>query len=120
MVEDSPSTRALVVTAIENDAPSQPCEVLEAASGFEALKLLPHHQFDAILTDINMPDVNGLELLNFVKNHPQYRSIPVMVISTEATEEDQRRAKALGADDYVVKPFQAAQLIARLRAILRL
>ena len=119
MVEDSPSTRALVVTTIENDAPAQPCEVVEAASGFEALKLLPHHQFDAILTDINMPDVNGLELVSFVKSHPHYRSIPVIVISTESTAEDQKRAKALGADDYVVKPFQAAELLKKLRRILR-
>ena len=116
VVEDSPSTRALVVTTIETGTGG---EVVEAASGFEALKMLPHHTFDAILTDINMPDVNGLELVSFVKQHPQYRSIPVIVISTESSAEDRERATALGADDYVIKPFDAAQLVDKLRRLVR-
>ena len=86
---------------------------------FEALKTLPHHKFDAILTDINMPDINGLELVSFLKNHPVYRAIPIMVISTESTEEDRRRAAALGAEEYLVKPFQAGDLVEKLRRLLK-
>ena len=118
VVEDSPATRALVVSTIESGAPE--AEVVEAATGFEALKMLPHHAFEAIVTDINMPDVNGLELVSFVKAHPEYRSIPVMVISTESAAEDRARATALGADDYLVKPFQSAELIDKLLRILHL
>lgn len=117
VVEDSPSTRALLATTIE--AGEDDVEVVEAGSGFEALKALPHHKFDAILTDINMPDINGLELVSFLKNHPLYKSIPIMVISTESTVEDRKRAAALGAEEYVVKPFEAAELIDKLRRILR-
>ena len=74
-------------------------EIVEASNGFEALKTLPHHKFDAILTDINMPDINGLELVSFLKNHPIYKTIPIMVISTESTAEDRKRAAALGAEE---------------------
>ena len=119
VVEDSPSTRAFLATTIESDADVVDLEVVEACSGFEALKVLPHHKFDAILTDINMPDINGLELVSFLKNHPLYKSIPIMVISTESTAEDRKRAAALGAEEYVVKPFQAPELIGKLRKLLR-
>ena len=118
VVEDSPSTRAFLATTIEADANVDDLEVVEACSGFEALKVLPHHKFDAILTDINMPDINGLELVSFLKNHPLYKSIPIMVISTESTAEDRKRAAALGAEEYVVKPFQAPELIGKLRKLL--
>ena len=119
VVEDSPSTRAFLATTIESGAAADDLEILEAGSGFEALKMLPHHKFDAILTDINMPDINGLELVSFLKNHPLYKEIPIMVISTESTTEDRNRAAALGAEEYVVKPFEAAELIGKLRRILR-
>ena len=119
VVEDSTSMRAYLTAIIEGGSESYDLEIVEAASGFEALKTLPHHKFDAILTDINMPDINGLELVSFLKNHPTYRSIPVMVISTESTDEDQRRAAALGAEEYLVKPFQSSELVAKLRRLLR-
>ena len=83
------------------------------------MKTLPHHKFDAILTDINMPDINGLELVSFLKNHPVYKTIPIMVISTESTDADLKRAAALGAEEYLVKPFQATELIDKLRRLLR-
>jgi len=118
VVEDSHSMRAYLTTMIEADDASDRLEIVEASSGFEALKLLPHHRFDAILTDINMPDINGLELVSFLKNHPQYKEIPILVISTEGSEEDRRRAAALGAEDYLVKPFEPKDLIEKLSRML--
>ena len=119
VVEDSTSMRAYLTTLIEAGTESYELEVVEAASGFEALKTLPHHKFDAILTDINMPDINGLELVSFLKKNPFYRAIQIMVISTESTEEDRRRAAALGAEEYLVKPFQAGELVEKLRRLLK-
>jgi two-component system chemotaxis response regulator CheY len=120
VVEDSSSMRAYLATIIEGGTESlNDLEIVEAASGFEALKTLPHHKFDAILTDINMPDINGLELVSFLKNHPVYRAIPIMVISTESSDEDRRRAEALGAEEYLIKPFQSAELVDKLRRLLR-
>ena len=117
LVEDSASMRALLSNAIEDG--TLDVEIVEASNGFEALKMLPHHKFDAILTDINMPDINGLELVSFLKNHPIYKAIPIMVISTESTAEDRSRAAALGAEEYLAKPFQAPELIDKLRRMLR-
>ena len=118
VVEDSSSMRAYLTTIIEGGTESYDLEIVEASSGFEALKSLPHHKFDAILTDINMPDINGLELVSFLKNHPTYRTIPIMVISTEGAEADRKRASALGAEEYLVKPFQSGELVDKLRRIL--
>ena len=112
VVEDSPSMRSYVVNIIESG--SDDVEIVEAENGYEALKTLPHHKFDAILTDIN-----GLELVSFLKNHPVYKTIPIMVISTESTTEDRNRAAALGAEEYLVKPFEAPELVAKLRKLLR-
>jgi len=120
VVEDSSSMRSYLTTMLESDEEHGALEIVEAASGFEALKVLPHHRFDAILTDINMPDINGLELVSFLKNHPQYKTIPIMVISTESSEEDRRRAAALGAEEYLTKPFDPDDLIAKLRKLLGL
>ena len=117
LVEDSASMRAYLTNAIESGPDD--VEIVEAANGFEALKLLPHHKFEAILTDINMPDINGLELVSFLKNHPIYKAIPIMVISTESTAEDRKRASALGAEEYLAKPFEAPELVDKLRKLLR-
>jgi two-component system chemotaxis response regulator CheY len=119
VVEDSSSMRAYLTTIIEGGTESYDLDIVEASSGFEALKTLPHHHFDAILTDINMPDINGLELVSFLKNHPIYKAIPIMVISTESSDEDRKRAEALGAEEYLVKPFEAGQLIEKLRRLLK-
>ena len=110
--------RSYLMTVIESGAEWADLEIVEASTGFEALKTLPHHKFDAILTDINMPDINGLELVSFLKNHPLYKTIPIMVISTERSEEDRKRAEALGAEEYLVKPFDAGDLVGKLRRLL--
>jgi two-component system chemotaxis response regulator CheY len=119
VVEDSSSMRAYLSTALEAGGEAVHLEIVEASSGFEALKTLPHHKFDAILTDINMPDINGLELVSFLKNHPVYKAIPIMVISTESSDEDRKRAEALGAEEYLVKPFEARELIDKLRRLVK-
>ena len=119
VVEDSPSMRSFLTTILEG-ADDLDLEIVEASSGFEALKTLPHHKFNLILTDINMPDINGLELVSFLKNHPVYRGIPVMVISTEGSDSDRRRAAALGAEEYLVKPFTTQDLSQKLRKLLKI
>src|SRR5437899_11813927 len=119
VVEDSASMRSYLATIIESGTNDRDLEIVEAATGFEALKTLPHHKFDAILTDINMPDINGLELVSFLKNHPIYTSIPIMVISTDSTAEDRSRAEALGVEEYLNKPVEAPEPADKLRKLLR-
>lgn len=113
VVEDSSSTRHLVRAILEDEAFARlvgPVEVGEATSGFDAMRLLPRSRYDLILTDINMPDVNGLELIHFIRRSEVYRVTPLVIISTQATERDVERGKKLGADAYVPKPFTPEQL----------
>jgi two-component system chemotaxis response regulator CheY len=115
VVEDSKTIRSMIRTSLEQ---AGGFFVVEAGSGFEALKLLPTRQFALIITDINMPDINGLELIGFVTANPQYRNIPLLIVSTEKTEEDQKRGMALGASGYVAKPFTGEQLMASVIKVL--
>jgi len=107
IVEDSATTRALIRAVIDELGEF---ETVEAASGFEALKMLPQQEYDLIITDINMPDINGLELINFVRNNSRYQQIPIIIVSTERSEEDKKRGIALGATAYVTKPFKSVEL----------
>jgi two-component system, chemotaxis family, chemotaxis protein CheY len=107
IVEDSATTRALIRAVIDE---LDEFETVEAGSGFEALKVLPQQEYDLIVTDINMPDINGLELINFVRNNPRYKHLPIIIVSTERSEEDKRRGMALGATAYVTKPFKSFEL----------
>ncbi|MGH9858186.1 MAG: response regulator [Acidobacteriota bacterium] len=117
VVEDSPVMREFIVSTISTLPNIQP---LQVANGFEALKTLPLQQIDIILTDINMPDINGLELLSFLKKHPDYRTIPVIIISTEKSEGDLNRGLALGADHYLKKPFAPSDLQLIIRQLLKI
>jgi len=107
IVEDSSTTRALIKAIIEEMGDFQ---TVEARSGFDALKLLPTQEFDLVITDINMPDINGLELIHFMRNDPKYRNLPLIIVSTERSEEDKKRGMALGAVAYITKPFKAHEL----------
>jgi two-component system, chemotaxis family, chemotaxis protein CheY len=84
--------------------------MIEAGSGFEALRLLPRERVDLIITDINMPDINGLELISYVRNNPNYMAIPLFIISTESSEKDMEKGLALGANEYLTKPFNPVKL----------
>ena len=107
IVEDSSTTRAMITSAVEV---IDGLEIFESNSGFEALKLLPHHPFDLIITDINMPDINGLELVSFVKKNQNYKHIPLIIITTEGSKRDKEKGISLGADEYLVKPFNPEEL----------
>jgi two-component system chemotaxis response regulator CheY len=108
IVDDSSTMRALITAAFESLA--APCKITAVASGFEALAALPRDAFDLIVTDINMPDINGLELVSFAKANPKFREIPLVIVSTEGSERDRAKGMSLGADAYVVKPFQPEEL----------
>ncbi len=115
IVEDSKAIRSMIRVSLEE---SGGFFVVEAGNGFEALKTLPTRRFDLIITDINMPDINGLELIGFVKTNPAYRDIPLVIVSTEKTEADVKRGLALGAAGYVVKPFTRSDLMAAVGKVL--
>jgi two-component system chemotaxis response regulator CheY len=115
VVEDSKAIRSMIRVALEEAGGFL---VAEAGNGFEALKALPMQPLDLIITDINMPDINGLELIGYVKSNPAYSTIPLVIVSTEKTEEDKKRGLALGASGYVVKPFKKEDLMAIVMKVL--
>jgi two-component system chemotaxis response regulator CheY len=94
--------------------------VHEAGDGQEALELLRAHKIDLVLTDINMPKMDGLQLLSAMKASPQWNSIPVMMITTEGGETKVGEAVRLGAAGYVRKPFTADQIKEKLAGIVEL
>lgn len=109
IVEDSETMRSMLMATLEGlDVPAK---IDEAASGFEALRMLPRERYDLIVTDINMPDINGLELVSFVKRNDQYAGVPVIIVSTEGSQRDRDKGLELGADAYLVKPFDPDELV---------
>ena len=107
IAEDSSTMRSLIVSTI---SAMGDYELIEAANGFEALRILPREKVDLVITDINMPDINGLELISFIKNNPNYKETPLFIISTEGSEKDRDKGLSLGADAYLVKPFNPVEL----------
>ena len=115
VVEDSPVMRDLIGSLIDELGGF---EITAVENGLEALRVLPSEQFDLIVTDINMPNINGLELLAFVKKNPNHVNTPVLVVTTGGAEKDREKGLALGANMYLVKPFERDELLAAVRKLL--
>jgi two-component system chemotaxis response regulator CheY len=111
LVEDSASMRAFVRTALSEAVALGELEIVEAQSGFDALRLLPRGAWDLVVTDINMPDINGLELISFIRRSEAHKQTPILIISTASSERDRERGMQLGASGYLVKPFTAEALV---------
>ena len=94
--------------------------IVEAEDGIDALRKLALARFDIILTDINMPIMDGLKLVRRVRMDPIHRDVPIIVITTETSEEDRNRALELGANAYINKPIQAPQVLSKVRELLQL
>ncbi len=109
LVEDSRAVRSFVCSILES---AGDYDVHEVDNGFEALRALPRTKFALIVTDVNMPDVNGIELTRFVRGQPKFADIPVLVISTDAAHPDTKRAVEAGANAFLAKPFTAEQFLA--------
>jgi two-component system chemotaxis response regulator CheY len=115
VVDDSPTMRQLIVFAL-NRIPD--LQIDEAGDGVAALKKLAAETFDLLLTDVNMPIMDGLKLVSLLRNDPQYKSLPVVVVTTEGAQLDRERAIAIGANEYITKPIQTARIIEVARQLL--
>lgn len=117
IVDDSPAMRSFVRRVIEMSA-FDVSEYLQAANGRDALDRLRTERVDIILSDVNMPVMDGEQLLEALSRDDVLRSIPLLVISTDATEQRIERLLGLGARGYVTKPFLPEDLRAQLQYIL--
>ena len=118
VVEDSPTMRQLLVYALKR-IPGM--VAIEAVDGVDAIKKLAiMGRPDVVLTDINMPIMDGFELIQRVRSDAASRDVPIIVITTEGGAEDRARALALGANAYITKPFQAPQVLQKVKELLSL
>ncbi len=117
VVEDSPTMRQLICFALRR---VREVTVVEANDGVDGLKKLSQHHVDILLTDINMPIMDGLKLVSMVRKDANYKELPIIIITTEGSPEDRQRALALGANAYITKPIQAPQVISQVKSLLKL
>lgn len=117
VVDDSPTMRQLIIFALRRIPGLQ---IDEASDGVAALKKLSVETYDLLLTDINMPIMDGLKLISLLRNDSQYNALPIVVITTEGASLDRERATALGANEYLAKPIQTARIIEVTRQLLRI
>jgi adenylate cyclase len=116
IVDDEPFNLDL----LEQELDEQNYTIERANDGAEALDKVPSFLPDLILLDYMMPKMNGLEVLRHLREDAQYKSIPVILLTAKATQEDKVRGLDAGADDYVIKPFDSFELLARVRAMMRI
>jgi len=109
IVDDSPATRRVVRRVVDISGVDIG-KYLEAGNGVDALAVLRSDWVDLVMTDINMPDMDGQQLLIEIRNDPMLATIPVLVVSTDRSESRARQMLSLGADGYVSKPFMPAAL----------
>ncbi len=113
-IDDSNSVRNIIEFALK----SRGYNVTSAIDGQTALKLIEDSQFDLVVLDIHMPILDGLSLLKIVRELPDGAALPILVLTTEGQEADRDRALALGATDYLVKPFKPTELLDRVEKLL--
>lgn len=117
VVDDSAAMRRQLAVALQR-VPG--LRAVEAADGAEAWRKLTTGTFDILITDVNMPTLDGLKLISLLRSGGAHQRIPVVVITTEGADADRRRALSLGADSYLVKPVQAHQVVGAVKLLLRL
>lgn len=113
-VDDSASVRQMVAFTLE----SAGFAVDAAGDGQEALTKLKGGAADLVITDLNMPNMNGIELTKALRALPQYRFTPIILLTTESQDSRKQEGKAAGATGWIVKPFQQEQLLAVVKKIL--
>ena len=115
IVEDSPTMRQLLIMALRKISD---LTIDEAGDGIAGLQQIREKTYDLVITDINMPMMDGLKLVSLIRQDERHRDTPVVVITTESGEEDRNRAFRLGANAYITKPVRAAQVTRKIRELL--
>ena len=115
VVDDSSTMRQFIIFALQRIPGLQ---IDESGDGVAALKKLSSQKYDLLLTDINMPMMDGLKLVALIRNDSLYEKLPIVVITTEGSEVTRERAIEIGANEYITKPLQTARLIEVVRRLL--
>jgi two-component system chemotaxis response regulator CheY len=116
VVDDSKLMRDMV-TACLRAAPE--LSVTHAASGLDAIERLSLKSFDLLILDLNMPDIGGLEVIEFVRSQDKLRALPILVLTTRGDEESRRGVLAAGASRFMTKPFEPPVILGEALALLK-
>ena len=112
-IDDSASIRQMVALTLKGAG----LNVLEAGNGLEGYNKATEQPVDAVITDLNMPVMNGLEFLKKFRQSPAGKGVPVILLTTESDEELKRQAREAGATGWIVKPFKQDQLLAIVKKV---
>jgi len=107
VVDDSPTIRKFISIALKIKG----YEIISASDGMEALELLPNDKIDLVITDLNMPNIDGFNLIERIRSNENFLNTPIIVMSNLSDSEDIERAMQLGADSYIIKPFDQNNII---------
>lgn len=113
-VDDSASVRMMVNFTLSELG----FEIVEAANGKDALRKMEAQPVHMLITDVNMPELDGISLVRKIRENPSYRFIPIIILTTESQEEKKKEGRQAGATGWIVKPFKPEQLIAVVRKVL--
>ncbi|MCW8944993.1 MAG: response regulator [Sedimenticola sp.] len=113
-VDDSTSIRQMVSFILKQEG----YEVLDASDGIEALQIAENRQVDLVLTDLNMPQMDGIALIKALRSFPSYQHTPLLMLTTETSSEKKQQGREAGATGWIVKPFDPEQLVSVIGKIL--
>lgn len=113
-VDDSKSLRQMVAFSLK----AAGFKVVEAEDGVEGLEKATSNHFDLVLTDQNMPKMDGLTLIKSLRNTTQYQRVPILMLTTESSDEMKNKGRAVGATGWLVKPFDPVKLVAVVNKVL--
>ncbi len=115
VVDDSPTMRRMVIASLRS-LPDTRFD--EAGSGLETIERLAINPVDLVVLDLNMPDMHGMEVIQFLRGHRSYRKIPVIVLTTRGDDASRTDALSAGATVYLTKPFNPGELMTQARSLL--
>jgi two-component system, chemotaxis family, chemotaxis protein CheY len=115
VVDDSKVMREMIIACLRGE---DALAFSQAASGLEAIERLSLKPADLVVLDLNMPDIGGVEVVEFIRGQDALRSIPILIVTTRGDESSRSRVMAAGASRYMTKPFTPDRILAEVRALL--
>ena len=115
VVDDSKVMRDMIAACLK---PRSGLTVTHASSGLEAIEKLSLKGFDVVVLDLNMPDIGGIEVLEFVRGQDKLRALPIIIVTTRGDEASRAKALAAGATRYMTKPFSPSEILDEVSTLL--
>lgn len=106
VAEDSASIRKFITLALK----LRGYQVITAVDGMEAMEKLPNEKIDLLITDLNMPNIDGYKLIRNIRNNDAYKNLPIIILSSLSGDEDVQQGLAAGANSYLIKPFNTKRI----------